>query len=219
MELLKKYLLMISAITLMNTSTACLAEPVFKVTSQLVIARAIPPPFVVDDYQGVLKWGHEKITFSAPGGVIRWDAWDDPHYLSQAEKAVYIVQKRALNNSRCNHFFATKMPAGKTFAEIWRATGEKRIRISFSPGSSGVWRAATYGRSAPYEWTITETAVKLGPESIASAMVHEATRTNGIGGGKDQYIAYQAERVCGMKQFIFNISIIKQLGWEIENIE
>ena len=198
-------------------SMTCTAEPTLKTSAQTVSNRAIPAPFDVDDYKGTLKWGQDKIRFVAPGGTIKWEAWQDKNHIETAKQAMEIITNRALSSARCNHFFASKMPRGKTFAEIWHATGPERIQISFSPGPSGVWRAATYGNSSPYEWTITENTVKLGPESIASAMLHEATRTNGIGGGKDQYIAYQAEHVCGMRQFILNMTFIKTLGWKIEN--
>ena len=194
----------------------CIAEPLLKVSAQPVSNRTIPLPFEVDDYKGTLHWGHEKITFTTPGGIIRWNAWTNTDYIAVAKHAMKIVENRAISNSRCNHFFAKKMPAGKTLTEIWHANGPERIQISFSPGPSGIWRAATYGVSAPYEWTITENAVKLGPENIASAMLHEATRTNGIGGGKNQYIAYQAENICGMQQFILNMKFIKKLGWQIK---
>jgi hypothetical protein len=74
-----------------------------------------------------------------------------------------------------------------------------------------MWRAATYGTSLPFDWTITENTVLLGPASVASAMVHEASRTNGS--GADVQTAYGAEVACGVRQFIINRPVMEKLGW------
>lgn len=122
-----------------------------------------------------------------------------------------LIEQRAVGNRRCNRFFRNNMPKGKSFDQIWQGKGLERIRVSFSPGPSGIWRAATYGESTPYEWTVTEIAVRMGVESVASAMVHEATRTNGI--GAEGGIAYQAESICGMRHFMLTPQLIQQFGW------
>lgn len=189
------------------------AEPQLKMSKQPVNGRITPAPKVIEDYIGNLQRGFGNMTFIAPGGELRWDAWSEPNYIRAVRAAMQIVEQRALGNPLCNHFFREQMPRGLSFDQIWNAEGAQRIRISFSPGSSGTWRAATYPYSAPYEWTITETTVLLGTESIASALVHEATRTNGI--GPEYAIATRAEKVCGMQQFALNLAVVRRLGWEI----
>lgn len=186
------------------------AEPMLKFGLQPVASRSTPAPLAVEDYHGSLQTGYEHLNFIAPGGELRWDAWTNPAYIETARAALAQVERIAVGNQHCNDYF-TRMPGGKTFDEIWHATGPERIRISFSPGSSGTWRAATYAYTAPYEWTITESAVKLGPASVASAMVHEATRSNGV--GSQWQLAYGAETVCGMRSFVLNRAIMQQLGW------
>lgn len=189
------------------------AEPQLQLPTQQPALRATPAPFTVPDYQGSLAQGYRMIYFIAPGGELRWNAWTDPSYIAIAREAMRLVEQRAIANPACNRFFAERMPGGKTFTQLWHADGPNRIRISFSPGPSGTWRAATYRDSAPFDWTISETAVRLGPESVASAMVHEATRSNGI--GPEVAIAYGAERVCGMAHFLLTERLIRQLGWKI----
>ena len=186
------------------------AEPMLKRELQAVTGRTTPAPITVEDYHGSLQWGYERLKFIAPGGELRWDAWTDPVYIETAQAAMRLVEQAAVGNRKCNDYFAL-MPGGKTFDELWQATGSERIRVSFSPGPSGTWRAATYPYTAPYEWTITETTVKLGPASVASAMVHEATRTNGI--GPQWRIAYGAEAACGVRSYTLDRSIMRQLGW------
>ena len=209
----------LSAITLLLLAipaTQSQAEPMLKLHLQPVANRAIPEPISVEDYRGTLQWGYERLSFIAPGGEIRWDAWTDPSYIGIAQTAMRLVEQTAVGNRACNDFFA-RMPGGKTFAELWQATGPERIQISFSPGPSGTWRAATYAFTAPYEWTITEITVKLGPASVASAMVHEATRSNGV--GADVKTAYGAERACGMRQYVLDKPLLQQLGWKPRRLD
>lgn len=66
-------------------------------------------------------------------------------------------------------------------------------------------------RAAPYEWTITETAVHLGTDSIAAAMVHEAARTNGL--THQDGVAYGAGQTCGMRAYVISKLIAARLGW------
>jgi len=137
----------------------------------------------------------------------------NPDHIAVVQKAIRLIERRALSNSACNEYFSSQMPGGNSFAQIWNAVGANRIRISFSPGPAGVWRAATYGNTAPFDWTITETTVSLGPESVASALVHEATRTNGI--GPEYAVAFRAERVCGMAHFLLTERTVRDLKWRI----
>ena len=200
----------IAALLLGLTATTASAEPLFHLPNQPVVGRMSPPPFSVETYHGTLNWGYDRISYSAPGGVLRWNAWIEADYLAVAKQALEVVEQRAVGNERCNRYFQ-QMPRGKSFDQIWHGKGTERIRISFSPGASALWRAATYGNSAPYEWTITETTVRMGVESIASALVHEATRTNGI--GAEAHIAYQAESACGMRHFLLTPKLVDQFGW------
>ena len=202
----------LSALVLMSISMsfASHAEPMLKREIQPVTDRVTPSPIPVEDYHGSLQMGYERVKFIAPGGELRWDAWTDPAYIKIAQEAMTLVEQTAVGNRKCNDYFAL-MPEGKTFDELWHATGPRRIRISFSPGPSGTWRAATYPYTAPFEWTIAETTVKLGPASVASAMVHEATRSNGV--GPQWRIAYGAEAACGVRSYILNRSVMQQLGW------
>ena len=188
-------------------------EPLLKLVAQPVAGRITPESFEVADYQGTLQMGYDRFEYIAPGGTIRWEAWTDPAAIATVREAMQIVAEKALDNPRCDAYFADNMPGGKTFSQIWNAQGPERIQVSFSPGPSATWRAATYGNSAPYEWTITEATVLLGPESIASALVHEATRTNGI--GPEFQIAYGAEAACGVRSYILTRGLIQQLGWKI----
>ena len=189
------------------------AEPLLHLPGQKVSQRTTPAPFAVAEYHGVLQQGYQRLGFIAPGGELRWQAWTEPRYIDVARAAMALVERRALPSESCNRFFAERMPGGRTLSELWHATGSSRIRISFSPGPSGVWRAATYASSAPFEWTITETTVLLGPESVASAMVHEATRSNGV--ASEYGLAYDAERVCGMAHFLLTEPLIRRFGWRV----
>jgi hypothetical protein len=186
------------------------AEPRLRLPDQPVSIRTNPEPFVVDDYEGVIRWGPQRIRFTAPGGSITWQVWENETYIAIITSAMQLIAQKALGNRRCNNYFAA-MPRGRTFDQIWQSAGRDRIHISFSPGSSGMWRAATYGTSLPFDWTITENTVVLGPASVASAMVHEASRTNGS--GADVKTAYSAEVACGMQQFIINRPVMEKLGW------
>ena len=207
MRLRLRYLSLILSV-LWNTA---LAEPWLHQTVQPVIARAIPESFRVEDYVGMLQWGPQRIRYMAPGGIITWQAWEDEQAIQIVRQGMALVAEKAVGNPRCNDYFA-QMPRSKTFDQIWRGQGQEQIRISYSPGPSGMWRAATYGSSLPFDWTITETTVRLGPESVASALVHEASRTNGV--GADFKTAYGAEVACGMRQFILNRTVIETLGWD-----
>lgn len=190
------------------------AEPLFHLPNQPVSGRMSPAPFDVEAYHGTLNWGYDRVSFTAPGGVLRWNAWIDAEYLTIAKQALQVVEQRAVGNARCNRYFREQMPRAKSFDQIWHGKGPERIRISFSPGPAGIWRTATYGESAPYEWTITETTVRMGVESVASALVHEATRTNGI--GAEARIAYQAESACGIRHFLLTPQLVSQFGWRSE---
>jgi hypothetical protein len=189
------------------------AAPQLKTLEQPAAGRITPASRVIEDYTGSLQTGFGSVTFIAPGGELRWDAWTHPDHIQMILVAMQIVEQRALGNPLCNRYFRERMPGGRSFDQIWNAGGAQRIRISFSPGNSGTWRAATYPYSAPYEWTITETTVMLGAESIASAMVHEATRTNGI--GPEYAVAARAEQICGMQQFMLSLPTIRRLGWKL----
>jgi hypothetical protein len=193
------------------------AEPMLKLLNQPVSGRITPEPMVIEDYHGKLQRGYETIHFVAPGGELRWDAWIDPDYIEVARQAMQMVGQKAVGNEACNRYFRENMPGGRSFDEIWQATGPQRIRISFSAGPSGAWRAATYPYKAPYEWTITENTVKFGPQSVASAMVHEATRTNGV--GPEFRIAYGAATACGTREFMLTRTIMRRLGWQIGKTE
>ena len=125
-----------------------MAEPMLKLLNQPVTGRITPPPMTIDDYHGKIQRRYEIIRFIAPGGELRWNAWENPDYIALVRAAMQLVEERALNNEACNHYFSQRMSRGKTFSEIWNADGPERIRISFSPGSSGTWRAATY---TPFE--------------------------------------------------------------------
>ena len=202
--------LMVLALMLGSINVNAQAEPQLKLMQQPVAGRITPEPISVEDYHGSLQAGYERLKFIAPGGELRWDAWTDSAYIETARAALSLINEQVVGNRECNDYFAT-MPEGKTFDQIWQATGAERVHVSFSPGPSGTWRAATYTYTAPYEWTITENTVRLGPVSVASAMVHEATRTNGV--GAEWQLAYGAEAACGVRPFILNRAIMQQLGW------
>ena len=186
------------------------AAPFLRLTLQSVANRTLPPPIPVSDFQGAIPLGYGKLHFIAPGGVLRWDTWSNPHYIAAAQAALRLIEQRAVGNARCNNYFAG-MAKGKTFDQIWNGTGPTRIHISFSPGPSGTWRAASSPYSAPFEWTITEPTVKLGPESIASAMLLEATRANSV--GPQWQIAFGAEEACGVPAPVLSEGIVHRLGW------
>lgn len=202
-----------AAVLLMGLAATAGAEPLFHLPNQPVLGRMSPAPFSVEDFHGTLNWGYDRVSYTAPGGMLRWNAWTEADYLATATQALQWVEQRAVGDERCNRFFQ-QMPRAMSFDEIWHGKGPERIRISFSPGPAGIWRAATYGDSAPYEWTITETTVRMGVESVASALVHEATRTNGI--GAEARIAYQAESACGIRHFLLTPQLVSQFGWRSE---
>lgn len=188
------------------------AEPFLHSPVQQVSYRAAPPPFKVNQHRGRFQWGYGHIEFVAPGGELRWGPWIDARYIKKARAALALVHQRAVSSETCNRYFADNMPGGKTLREIWNAQGKYQIRISYSNGPSALWRAATYA-NASYEWTITESTVLLGAESIAAAMVHEATRTNGV--THQTRVAYGAANACGVQPFVLSKLIARRLGWSM----
>lgn len=203
----------LSILSVLFTVTSATAQPELHLPSKLISQRTFPASFKIDDYKGTIQRGTRQIQYFAPGGRVSWQPWTNLEHIAVVAKAIQIVERRAVKNKACNSYFANQMPRGNSFAQIWNATGSDRIRISYSAGFSGIWRAATYGNSAPFDWTVTESTVKLGPESVASALVHEATRTNGV--GSKYAIAFRAERVCGMVSFLVTEKVIRDLGWQI----
>lgn len=197
---------------LISQTTLTSAEPMLHRDVNTVTERVTPKPFYVEDYKGKLTQRYGEIEFTAPGGMVRWDPWTSHRYIGVVISAMRIVEERALGNSYCNAFFRESMPKRRSLSEIWHATDAQQIRISFSPGPSALWRAATYGETSPYEWTITETTVLMGPESVASAMVHEATRTNGI--GPETAVAYNAETACAMMSYVLNEPLVRKFKWD-----
>lgn len=191
-------------------SARAAAEPMLKLEVQPVAGRVTPPPLTIEHYHGSLRWGKQRLHFVAPGGELRWDAWTDPADIETVKAAMVLVEQHAVGNRRCNDYFAL-MPKGKTFDALWHATGPERIRVSFSPGPSGIWRSATYPYLAPLEWTVTEATVIFGPASVASALVHEAARSNGV--GPQWRIAYGAEKACGVPSFELTMDVVRRLGW------
>lgn len=186
-----------------------LAEPYLHLPLQAVTSRAAPLPVPIDPHRGSFKWGNEWVELIALGGELRWEPWTRPMFVAEVLNAMRLVENRAVGNEWCNRYFSQFMPNGRTLKEIWNATGAQRIRISFSPGPSGMWRAGTHA-SAPFDWTVTENAVRLGPESIASALVHEATRTNGV--THERHVAYGAARACHTSPYVLSEQMLESLG-------
>lgn len=186
------------------------AGPVLRLTPQPAPEYPLPAPVPVKDFQGAIPTGYGRLHFIAPGGMVRWEIWDKPRYIATAQAALRLIEERALGNRQCNDYFAL-MPKGKTFDQIWNGAGMMQIHISFSPGPSGTWRAAAASYTSPFEWTITESTVRLGPASVASALLLEATRTNSI--GPQWTISFGAEAFCGLPSPVLNRDKIHRMGW------